>query len=89
MRHKIVVNDCYGCFSLSEKAKNWLDQHGGWDGSRHSTNLVKCVETLGHEANGRNARLRVTEIDGNKYRIREHDGYETVETPESINWVKI
>lgn len=28
MKHKIVYNDCYGGFALSDKAINWLYEHG-------------------------------------------------------------
>lgn len=28
MKHKIVYNDCYGGFALSDKAINWLSEYG-------------------------------------------------------------
>lgn len=28
MKHKVVYNDCYGGFALSDKAINWLSEHG-------------------------------------------------------------
>lgn len=28
MKHKIVYNDCYGGYSLSDKAINWLSEYG-------------------------------------------------------------
>lgn len=28
MKHKIVYNDCYGGYALSDKAVEWLSEHG-------------------------------------------------------------
>lgn len=28
MKHKVVYNDCYGGYSLSDKAIEWLSEHG-------------------------------------------------------------
>ena len=28
MKHKIVYNDCYGGYSLSDNAIDWLSEHG-------------------------------------------------------------
>lgn len=28
MKHKIVYNDCYGGYALSDKAIDWLSEHG-------------------------------------------------------------
>lgn len=56
---------------------------------RHNQDLVKCVETLGEAAGGDDAKLEIRHIEGNQYRIIEYDGYESVETPESIHWITI
>lgn len=45
---------------------------------RHDPVLVEIVETLGDDASGSCARLRVKEIEGTVYRIDEYDGYESV-----------
>lgn len=83
---KIVVNKCYGGFSLSEKAYEFLGLE--WDGFgykysddnlRTDTKLIECVETLGEEANGRWARLAVVEIpDDVDWEIDNYDGIETI-----------
>lgn len=83
---KIVVNKCYGGFSLSKKAYKLLGLE--WDGygykysaedKRTDEKLIKCVETLGEEANGRFARLRVVEIpDDIEWEIYDYDGIETI-----------
>ena len=49
--------------------------------------LVEVVETLGAAANGRDARLKITELpSGTRYRITEYDGSETIELRDSIDW---
>ena len=95
--NKVVINNCYGGFGLSEKAikryqeisgKNYPDM--SWDVSRHDPALVKVVEELGEEANGRNACLTVEEIPGNRYYITEYDGIEEIHCPEAeFSWIVI
>ena len=53
---------------------------------RHDPVLVQVVEELGKEANGPHADLRIEEVDG-PYRIDEYDGMESVETPDSYEWI--
>lgn len=95
--HKIVYNNCYGGFSLSEEAETWLHEHGVskeeieefvWN-DRHNPTLVKCVEALGRRASGECSKLAIAEIDSDKYRITEYDGWETVEVPEDLAWIVI
>lgn len=82
---KLVINRCLGAYGLSPKAYDFLGFD--WDGFgrkfnhyRHNAELIKCVETLGEEANGENARLRVIEIpDDVAWMIHENYGCETVE----------
>lgn len=94
MKHKVVINSCYGGYGLSEEAIQWLKNKYG-DGvendilERHDPRLVDCVETLGKKANGKFSKLTVVEIDSNRYRIDEYDGYESIETPDSIGWTVI
>ena len=94
MKHKVVINSCYGGYRLSEEAIQWLKNKYG-DGvmddilERHDPRLVDCVETLGKKANGEFSRLAVVEIDSNQYRIDEYDGRESIETPDSIAWIVI
>jgi hypothetical protein len=51
--------------------------------------LVEVVEKLGEEANGRYADLRVIVLQGNKYKIDEYDGNESVLYPENMDWVTV
>lgn len=93
MKHKIVFNDCYGGFDLSETAEIWLREHG-WTGRihlipRHDPLLVECVEKFGDKASGPYSKLRIEEISGDRYRIEEYDGWEDVITPSSIAWTVI
>ena len=89
---KVVVNRCYGIFGLSEAAIQWLKEHGnnsGVNSSRHDPILIECVQTLKDKANSRYSNLEVIEFEGNKYRIQNYDGLESVETPNSIKWITI
>jgi len=81
---KIVINTCFGGFSLSDEAHKelrkvkdfeWLD-----DVKRDDPNLVAIVERLGVAANGRFAELKVVEIpdDVTSWYIHEYDGREHV-----------
>jgi hypothetical protein len=95
MTLKIVVNCCYGGFGLSDKAQallNASDEYGPldlYDIPRHHPKLVSIVESLGDDASGDFSSLQVHEIPGTLYHIREFDGYELIETPESVakTWV--
>ena len=75
--NKVVYNAAYGGFSMSNKAINWLLDHGykkpedpdfliERDISRHNPLLVQCVEELGNEANGLYSRLTIAEIESDK-----------------------
>jgi hypothetical protein len=84
---KVVINTCFGGFSISEEALEWLRENGGCDYDiRHDPLLVKCVETLGERAWGGSAELKVVEISQPLYRVGEYDGKEWVETPDSMRW---
>ena len=96
MAYKVVINNCYGGFGLSERAVQRYEELSGkafpemsWDVSRHDTVLVQVVEELGDESNGENAALTVEEIPGNRYRIEEYDGIETIHCPEGEDWIVI
>jgi hypothetical protein len=54
--------------------------------SRHDPILVQVVEELGDKANGDYAKLDIEEVSG-PYRIDEYDGYESVESPDSYDWI--
>lgn len=78
---KVVINKCYGGFSLSKKAMKFLGVGSEWpDIVRNDPKLVECVEKLGEEANGVYAELKVVEIpDDVNWEIGEYDGLEWVE----------
>ncbi len=56
------------------------------DLERHDPLLVRMVETLGKDANGRHAKLCVRELEQPLYRIDEYDGSESVEEPGDVEW---
>lgn len=56
---------------------------------RHHKGLIEVIELLGDKANGFCAKLKVTTISTPMYRVDEYGGNESVETPDSYNWVII
>jgi hypothetical protein len=85
---KIVVNDCYGGFGLSEKAvrkycelkginydKEWNKDSSVYGIKRTDPILIQVVKELGEEANDFCSGLKIEEIpNGSYYRIIEYDG---------------
>lgn len=66
------------------------DWYGDIECPRHDPVLVKAVEELGHKAGTDPDRiLAIMEIEGSVYRIGQYDGFEYVETPETITWVTV
>lgn len=95
---KVVTNNCYGGFSLSERALKLLQQRKQEKGidisnisvylddeiSRHDPDLIYVVEHLGSErASGECAELIVEELYNHIYRIEEYDGLERIVYPDS------
>ena len=101
---KVVYNACYGGFDLSDEAKKELaflkqvavedlNIRWGWEDNyipRHDPDLIAVVERLGaHAASGSYANLQIEVIEGDRYYINDYDGNESVETPETIDWVVV
>lgn len=93
---KIVINNCYGGFSVSDA---FCDHYGiprdtedsGYNFprlSRTDKRLIEYIEKFGSEAaSGKCANLIVVEIpNGTLYRINEYDGAEYIETRDGIDW---
>lgn len=93
---EIVLNGCYGGFGISKAAKKWLsergmtkekieeiDRHWPTNEARMDPLLIECVKTLGKKANGDHADLQIKTFRGNKIRIDEYDGIESLTTPET------
>ena len=82
---KVVINGCYGGFSLSDEALAYLGIPGGsryaYDDDRANPKLVECVEKLGEAVNHDSASyLYVVEVpDDVKWTITDYDGIEQVE----------
>lgn len=82
----IVINRCYGGFSLSDAAvRRWSELWGGqtetrfYDERRANPALIQTIRELGDAANGACAELRIVEIpDGVSWQIEEYDGIEWV-----------
>lgn len=83
---KVIINTCYGGFSLSDEAMTILRLRGvdmdkleHHDSMRTHQDVIEVVERLGALANGKYAELRVVEIpDDVKWHIAEYDGNEWV-----------
>jgi hypothetical protein len=81
---KVIINNCYGGFSLSEEAYKFLslewDRFGyKYNDKRDDPKLIECVEKLGEKANGRCAELKIVEIPEDvEYQIKEYDGSEWI-----------
>ena len=84
---KMVINQCYGGFNVSQKVFEYLDKVRApkhidelyLDDNRSDPYLVEAVETLGEEANGRNSKLAIVEWPDNiPYKVTEYDGWEEV-----------
>ncbi len=69
-------------YNKAYSAQSWY--YGDVD--RHDPVLVQVVEELGDKANGMCAKLRIDEVSG-PYRIDEYDGFESVETADTYNWI--
>ena len=67
------LKDEYICCYVSD----WFED------MRHHKDLVAVVEALGNDANGRNTKLTIADIYGNKYSIDQYDVAERVITQES------
>jgi hypothetical protein len=63
--------------------------YGFVDLPRHDPILVAVIRKLSGDASAVCADIQIATIDGDRYRINEYDGNESVETPESIDWVVI
>ena len=89
---KIIINNFYGGFCISEKAakrycelkginydKEWHNDFSVHGIKRTDPVLIQVVEELGEEANGSYSRLKIEEIpNGSYYRISEYDGWEDI-----------
>ena len=60
----------------------WNDEY-----TRHDPDLIEIVETLGPDADGKCADLKVIDIGEKLYRIEEYDGYESLITPGDDVWL--
>ena len=69
-------------FNERYSKQTWYDRNV----SRHDPILVQVVEELGEKADGMCAKLAIAEVSG-PYRIDEYDGFESVETPNSYDWI--
>lgn len=80
---KIVYNDCYGEFGLTDFACNLLgvDKYKKYETDRCNEELVKAIEDYGSQKIGwsvANLKIAVIPDEATDWRIEEHGGWETV-----------
>ena len=80
---KVVLNNCYGGFGLSDEAREMLGPQfwaiADWELDRTDPKLVEVVEKLGCRANGDHADLRIVDIpEAMKNYMDDYDGIETI-----------
>ena len=97
---KVVYNDSFGFFEISQEAENWLVNHeingyalcGMRYGEKHELRshpiFVECIETLKEKSSTRYSNLKVKEIVGDRYFISHFNGKETVYDETNFPWVE-
>lgn len=84
---KVVINNCWGGFGLSDEALAIISKMKGKkvtsgsflsDEARLDKDLVAVVEKLGDKSWGDFAELKIVEVN-EPFRIKEFDGAETIE----------
>jgi hypothetical protein len=86
---QVVINEQHGGFGLSDRAWRRYCELGGldpmdenlndYDIVRDDPDLIRVIEELGQQANGRFAKLKIVEIPSDvKWQIDEYDGLEWV-----------
>jgi hypothetical protein len=82
---KIVINCCFGGFSLNRKARQeyctrkGIENISDYDIVRSDPDLVAVVESMGKSSWGKHAELKIVEVpDEVKWTVEEYDGVEWV-----------
>jgi hypothetical protein len=84
---RVVINDCYGGFGLSDEAFERYKQMAGitdpvflyYEIDRDDPYLIKVIKEMGDLANGPCSQLKIVEIPADvEWIIQEYDGIEWV-----------
>lgn len=79
---KIVINKCFGGFSVNDNIVSMLNLRSRYDLEDDRTNarLIKIMEDGYFNVNDENSDLEIVEIpdEATDYMITEYDGYENV-----------
>lgn len=82
---KVVINNCYGGFSLSTEALKRYNEGRdepmyGYDIDRDDPKLIEILETIGlHISSGRFSKLVIVKIpDDVDWEVDDHEGWEWV-----------
>lgn len=81
---QIVINTCYGGYSLSKEAYEFLglpwDDYGfAYEDDRTNPKLIDCIKTLKNKANGRLAALKIVKVPDDVDWVLEYD--------DGVEWV--
>lgn len=75
--------------SIAQMQEDGVKKFHCWEIDRHDPILVQVVQELGEKANGDFAKLTIHQICGNRYRIGDYDGQETVIEPDDLDWIVV
>lgn len=84
---KVLINRCFGGFSISDEAKNLYKERSGvkdyvssyCEELRDDPILINIVEELGELAYDGATKLMIYEVpEGYSYRVHNYDGFETI-----------
>jgi hypothetical protein len=79
---KVVINECWGGFGLSDIAKDIFKARTGREFDymtpRDDSDLVWIVENMKSAANGEHAELHVIDVPYEYWHIDEYDGQECI-----------
>lgn len=81
--------DPNGRRSITQMQEDGVKKFHCWEIDRHDPILVQVVQELGEKANGDFANLTIHQISGNRYRIDDYDGQETVVEPNDLDWIVV
>lgn len=69
MKHKIVYNDCYGGYAFSDKAVEWLSEHG----SERTKKFIAQKKLEANEKTKNDSTKIFYVMDALRYFLRRHD----------------
>ena len=79
---KVVINNCYGGFGLSDEACKFLGIEYAFNIEHDRTNekLIEAVEKFGDAVNGSYSDLKIVDVpdEATDWQLQEYDGIESI-----------